>query len=117
MENEFYNNYKLRERFISENGKTYQKVFNYKVEINEDSSNDIEDWMKENHKKYCTNIFKKHKKEITNKLKEQNILFKNNSDYYEFCLDNIDFNHFVNEDRTELSFNNEVILEYNENKD
>ena len=112
MENEFYNNYKLRERFISENGKTYQKVFNYKVEINEDSSNDIEDWMKENHKRYCTKILKKYKKQIINKLNKLDISFKNNSDYYEFCLDNIDFNHFVNEDRTELSFNNEVILEY-----
>lgn len=88
------------------------KVLNNEVEINEDIYNHIEEWIQEGVRQYRIEVFKKHKKEITNKLNEQNILFKNESDYYEFCLDNIDFNHFVNEDRTELSFNNEVILEY-----
>ena len=88
------------------------KVLNNQVEINEDIYNHIEEWIQEGVRQYRIEVFKKHKKEITNKLNEQNILFKNESDYYEFCLDNIDFNHFVNEDRTELSFNNEVILEY-----
>ena len=93
---------------------THLKVLNNEVEINEDIYNYIEEWVQEGVRQYRIEVFKKHKKEITNKLKEQNILFKNESDYYEFCLDNIDFNHFVNEDRTELSFNNEVILEYGE---
>ena len=112
MENEFYNNYKLRERFISENGKTYQKVFNHKVEINEDSSNDIEDWMKENHKRYCTKILKKYKKQIINKLNKLDISFKNNSDYYEFCLDNFVLVHSTGSDIEKFIFNDEVILEY-----
>ena len=112
MENEFYNNYKLRERFIRENGITYLKVLNHKVEINEDSSNDIEDWMQEGVRQYRIEVFKKHKKEITNKLKEQNILFKNNSDYYEFCLDNFVLVHSTGSDIEKFIFNDEVILEY-----
>ena len=112
MENEFYNNYKLRESFISENGKTYLKVINHKVEINEDSSNDIEDWMKENHKKHYTKILKKYKKQIINELNKLDISFKNNSDYYEFCLDNFDLEHLSGGNK-KIRFNDKIILEYN----